>query len=257
MSLGQGQLFPYLFGWVTLIGMMCWVAGVLAVLPTRHVAGAKWTLATGATTLAVLLLATGFTAGLPRSPRERSGDAAIVRQLVAQSELRLSRNTRYRLVHGSDAYNSIYELGVVDELRHDGYPIIVEPNAVVLFGRHMIDDRSGSYPVLKITAPYEGAGPGGDVVALSDPLSPTERAREADLVTTLTADYEHDASSAAASIVRYADADLVLLADFIHHDQQLEPLLRELAAMRKRGRAIAVILEGRILRAPATRAAAI
>ena len=244
MALGQGELFPYLFGWVTLVGMMCWVAGILVVLQTFKAAAVKWTLATGAVALAICLLATGFTAGLPRSPRERGGDATLVRQLVVQTELRLSRETRYRLVHGSDAYSSIYELGVVGELRHDGYHIAVEPNAVVLFGRHMIDNRAASYPILKIVAPYESAGPNENVVALSDPLSPTERSHEALLVTTLATSYERDASPDAANIVRYFDGDLVLVAGFVHPDPQLEPLLRDLASSRKRGRSIAVIVEG-------------
>ena len=246
MSQGQGELFPYLFGWVSLVGMMCCVAGVLAVLPTREAATVNWILATGASSLAVWLLATGFTAGLPRSPRERRGDAAIVRQLVAKSELGLSRDIRYRLVHGTDSYSSIYELGVVAELRHDGYHITVEPNAVVLFGRHMIDDRARSHPILKIVAPYESAGANDDVVALSDPLSQAERFHEAHLVTILTTDYEHDASPNAASIVRYSDGDLVLIAGFVHPDRRLDPLLRELASMRRRGRSVAVIVEGTV-----------
>lgn len=52
---------------------------------------------------------------------------------------RLDRKTRYQLLHSNDAYSSIYEMGVVDELRHDGYDITVSPNAVVLFPRHMTD----------------------------------------------------------------------------------------------------------------------
>ena len=248
MALGQGALFPYLFGWVTVVGMMCWAVAVLAILPTRKVTAVNWTLATSMATLSGCLLATGFTATLPHSPRERDGDAATVRQLVVETEHHLSRDTSYRLVHGSDVYNSIYELGVIDKLRHDGYRITAEPNAVVLFGRHMIDDRARSYPILKIVAPYEGAGPNDTVAALSDPLSPTERAHEAHLISTLTTEYEYGASPDAASIVRYGDGDLVLIAGFVHPDKQLEPLLRDLAASRKRGRSIAVILEGTLPR---------
>ena len=257
MSLGQGELFQYLFGWVTVVGMTCWAAGVLAILPTRQAAVVTWTLAASTATLAVCLLATGFTATLPRSPRERDGDAAIVRQLVVETEHHLARDTSYRLVHGSDAYNSIYELGVVDELRHDGYRITVEPNAVVLFGRHMIGDPLGSYPILKIVAPYESVGPTETVVALSDPLSPSERSHEAHVVSTLTSRYAQGASPDAASIVRYADGDLVIIAGFVHPDKQLEPLLRDLAASRNRGRSIAVILERPVPRTGSQRGRAI
>ncbi len=248
MALGQGELFPYLFGWVTLVGMTCWAVAVLAILPTRKAAALDWTLATSTTTLAICLLATGFTVTLPRSPLERRGDAAIVRQLVVETEHHLSRNINYQLVHGSDAYNSIYELGVVDELRHDGYQITVQPNLVVLFGRHMIDKRARSHTILKIVAPYEGAGPNDAVAALSDPLSPAERAHEAHLIDTLTTKYEYAASPDAASIVRYGDGDLVLIAGFVDPDPQLEPLLRDLAASRKRGRSIAVVVDSTLPR---------
>jgi hypothetical protein len=137
--------------------------------------------------LAFWLLVVGIDARLPRSPRERPEDAAIVRHLVTSSEQRLSRDVHYRLDHGSDSFNSIYELGVVDELRADGYRITVEPAAIVLFGRHMIDDHAASYPALRVVAPYETTMVDDTVIALSDARTPAERAREADLSATLIA----------------------------------------------------------------------
>ncbi len=244
MALGQGQLFPYLFGWVTIVGMLCWATGLVAILQTRQSPRITGTLATGTVLAIIAVVFTGLHADLPRSPRERVQDAAIVRQLVKAIEPQLSRRTHFQLVHGADAFNSIYELGIVDELRHDGYHVTVDPSAAVLFGRHMTDPRSTTYPALQIVAPFEQVNPGDRVLALSDPLTSAQRSDEASLVTQLTAAYERDGSPIAAEIVRYADADLVLIAGLVHPDAQLQPLLDRLATLRARGRSIAITLNG-------------
>jgi hypothetical protein len=146
------------------------------------------------------------------------------------------------LAHGSDAYSSVYEIGVVDGLRQDGYRVVVVPAAFVLFGRHMTDDKALSYPTLSIVAPYEAAGPGDEVIALSDPLSATERGREALLVSTLNDAYRNDAKPDATRIVHDGEGDQVLIAGLAHADPSLDPLLRDLAKLRRRGRSVAVFL---------------
>lgn len=241
-TLGQGLLYPYLFGWVTIVGMLCWVTGALAVLQRLEGTAASLGAQVAALAVAAWLVVIGIGAALPRSPRERVGDAAIVRRLVAEAEVHLSRTTSYRLAHGSDSYSSVYEIGVVDGLRHDGYHIVVVPAAFVLFGRHMTDGHALSYATLSIVAPYEAAGPGDEVIALNDPLTATERAREASLISTLNDAYQADAKPDAARIVYDGEGDQVLIAGFAHPDPALDPLLRDLAKLRRRGRSVAVIL---------------
>ena len=247
MALGRGQLYPYLFGWVTIVGMMCWATGLIAALesiPSALASAATVTRsAAAASTLAAsVLVFTGIGAPLPRSPRERLADAAIVRRLVADTESQLARGTRYHLVHGGDAYSSIYEMGVVDELRHDGYHISVDQQQVVLFGRHMTDTHSSNYPGITIIAPYEQTPRGCRLLALADPLPRTERSEEAHLVNSLTSDYERTGDGTATQIVRFADGDLVLFAGFVHPDPDAQPMLKRLAVLRSRGRSIAVVL---------------
>ena len=242
MAVGRGELYPYLFGWVTLVGMMCWVAGLLAILPLRDSLLLTPGLMVAVLVVALSLVATGLTADLPRSPRERPQDAGIVRQLVAEARPGLRRGTDYQLDHGSDAFSSIYEMGVVDSLRRDGYHIMVEPRGQVLFGRHMIDPRACTYPTISVVAPFESINPGDRLLALSDPLSPRERAHEADLVAALATTYQQQGSPSAADIVRFAEGDLVVIANAIHPDPLLQPELQQLASLRSRGRSIAIVL---------------
>ena len=249
MALGRGSLYPYLFGWVTLLGMMCWAVFVIAIVHSPSLSGRailhmRWALASCVALVASVLVIGGIGALPPRSPRERRGDAAIVRRVVAESEPELSRSSPYQLIHGGDIYSSIYELGVVDELRHDGYTITVPPNGGVLFGRHMTDQRALKYPRLSIVAPYEQADPGWRVLALSDPLNPTERAEEAALVDSLVALYASlgDPNGDATGIVKLAEGDQVLIAGFAHPDPRAQPMLQRLATLRQRGRSVAVLL---------------
>ena len=249
MTLGRGELYPYLFGWVSLVGMMCWAALAIAVVRSPSLSGRAahhTTRVLGSTVVATasVLVIVGIGALPPRSPRERRGDAAIVRQLVADSEPQLTRGARYQLIHGNDIYSSIYELGVVDELRHDGYNVTAPPNAVVLFGRHMIDQHWGTYPRLSIVAPFEHADPAWRVLASSDPLNPNERAEEATLVDSLLAEYAStgETDGDATRIVKFAEGDLVVVAGFIHPDPLAQPMLQRLATLRTQGRSIAVVL---------------
>lgn len=240
MALGRGPLYPYLFGWVTLVGMMCWVAGLMAMLPLLNQRVLDKALTAGVVFLALTLVFTGVNAGLPRSPRERPQDAGIVRELVAQTERGLVRSTDYQLAHGNDNFSSIYEMGVIDSLRNNGYRISVEPSGRVLFGRHMTNTLACSYPVLSVIAQFESADAGDRIIALSDPLSAAERAHEADLVAMLIGRYSNDGWPDVADIIRFAEGNQVLVADAIHPDPALRPRVRELAVLRSRGRSIAV-----------------
>jgi hypothetical protein len=241
----RGALFPYLFGWVSIVGMLCWAAAAVAVtqlLSVKSSGVAVWLLRGSAMASALVLAFAGVGESLPRSPRERSVDAAIVRRLVAATEPQLSRSARYQLTHGSDTYNSIYEMGIVDELRHDGYRISVEPQAHVLFGRHMTDSRAATYPAIGVVAPFEQTLDGTQLLALSDPLSPAERSEERQLVASLAADYARTGDDSATRIVRFGDGDVVLLAGFVHPDPAEQHKLERLAALRTRGRPVAVTL---------------
>jgi hypothetical protein len=242
LSQGRGPLFPYLFGWVTILGILTWAVGLVAVVRRP---GRTWTaVAIGAVPLmlAGTLAVTAADSGLPRSPRERPSDAALVDRLVNQFEGAVPRRGSYLLVHGQDCFSSIYEHGVTDRLRRDGYRIVVGPNEAVLFGRHMVDPRSQALPTITVLAPYETVPDGSRLVAVDDPLTPTERSEEAMLVDRLTGAYLAAGSQQAADIVRTFDGDTVGLAGFVHPDSALEGALKRVVALRKRGRAVAVVL---------------
>jgi hypothetical protein len=242
LSVGSGQLFPYLFGWVTVVGMMCVLAVFIVGARARPDSATLRLAPVLPLFISGVLVATGVGAASPSSPRERSTDVAIVRSLAREASSHLDRTTSYRLSHGADHFNSIYEHGIVNALRKDGFRIVVEPTAAVLFGRQMTDERALSYPRLQIFAPFVVAPGGSTVVALSDPLTPAERAEEANIVETLVAEYEHKKSRVATDIVFGADGNLVLLAAFESPDPLLDPLLRRLAELRMRGRSIAVVV---------------
>jgi len=218
------------------------VTGALAIArrDTTHVATRA--MEGVAVALAGALLVAGWNAPLPRSPRERADDASIVRGLVATVEPQLSRTVGYELVHGRDAFSSIYELGVVGRLRQDGYHVVAAPGAFVLFGRHMLDARANTYAQLTVVAPYESTPAGQTLLALSDPLSPSDRATEAEVVARLAGAYERAGSQGAANLVRYGEGDLVGFAGFEHPDPTLDAALQQLVRLRRKGRSIAVIL---------------
>jgi hypothetical protein len=242
LSVGSGQLFPYLFGWVTVVGMMCVLALLIVGLRARPDSATLRVAPALPLIMSGVLVATGIGAVAPRSPRERPTDGAIVRALAREAASQLDRTTSYRLSHGADYFNSIYAHGIVNSLRKDGYRIVVEPTSAVLFGRHMTDERALSYPRLQIFAPFIVAPGGSNVVARTDPLTPTERAEEAAIVETLVVAYQEKGSQIATDIVYGADGDLVLLAAFESPDPLLDPLLRRLAELRLRGRSIAVVV---------------
>ena len=241
MAMARGPLYPYLFGWVGLVGMMSWAVPV-AVLVDR----ARWSSADAlavvvAVVAAVVLAATMVNAERPRSPLERPDDAAIVKDLVTRSLPQLDRHQRYRLDHGHDGFNSIYELGVASELRRRGMRLVVPPRLAVLFGRFMVASPTRALPVITVVSPFEGPTPGDHVLAAIDPLTPTERAEEVQLTATLVAAFQQAGDSKTAGLITVDEGRLLTLAEFNGPGPTLGPQLERLAALRRRGRAVAVI----------------
>jgi hypothetical protein len=93
-----------------------------------------------------------------------------------------------------------------------------------------------------ILAAYETVPDSSHLVAVDNLLTPTERRQEAMLVERLTAAYLAAGSHNAAAIVQTFDGDTVGLAGFVHPDRALEGELRRVVELRKRGRAVAVVL---------------
>ncbi len=242
MSAARGPLFPYLFGWVTMLGMLCWLVPLLALSGMRFAPRAFPITRAACLTAAVLIVAASIRANPPRSPLEQHSDAAVVARLVAQARLGLHPSGHYRLAHGTDLFNSIYELGVVSELRSDGYQIVVDPNAVVLFGQHMTDSRADSYPTLKIVAPFYGARSGERLLAVSDPLSPLDRSKERSLTSALSSTYRVAGFANAASLVTSDASDTAGLAGFVDPDHHLAAMLGQLTMLRAEGRPVAIVL---------------
>ena len=168
-----GPLYPYLFGWVSIVGMVTTLSPLLAHLASaphpRHTPLLAWASAVAA---AALLTITSVGAAPPRSPLERPGDAHRVAAAAKAASNQLDHHQRYWLVHGSDACNSVFELGVVDQLRRDNVDIVVEPDAYVLFGRALVDPDASRHPRIEVVAPYDTPPFGFVPLVVDDPLTP-------------------------------------------------------------------------------------
>ena len=239
MTVASGPMFPYLFGWISIVGMLCSLSPLIVAAHRRSTIGAYGMPALAVAAACALAIAH---TGLPRSPRERVVDVAIARQLIAESVSKLDRHQRYQLRHGYDQFNSIYELGLVSELRQRHFDIVVVPQNSVLFGRHMINDQANRYPALEVVAPYDGATRGGRLLASSDPLTPIERSEERALSSTLSASYIRAGHRDTATLVTFDDGSLLPLAVFTDSDPTLNRMLNRLTYLRRQGRPIAVIL---------------
>lgn len=242
MAAARGPLYPYLFAWVGVVGMLAWLTPVMALGNHRSSPHVDDLARAVAVLAAITLTASVILGGLPRSPREHPADAAIVQRLVSETILQLDPHRRYQLLHGHDSFNSIYELGVIDELRERHIDIVVSPAGVVLFGRHMTDANASRFAAIEIVSPIEAAMPNDRVLALSDPLSGVERQEEVELTHLLVDAYQRTDHPDAARLIATAEGDVVLLAGFVAPDAALQPSLERLAALRRRGRSVAVIL---------------
>lgn len=243
LRLMSGPLYPYVFGWVSNVGMICWLAagfvlvraiGKVPVAAIRH----AWV---APVVVAAMIVAVSGHARLPRSPLERPGDGAVVAQLADDAMRRLDIHERYRIAVRTDRYNSIYAHGVLLRLLEDGYQIAAEPLQAGLFGRALVADDAATRPIIAVVAPWEGPQPGDVVLAAIDPLSPVDRTEAAGLSATLAAGYRADGFPVAANIVETADGRDVLFAAFVDGDPSKQTLLNRLADLRDAGRSIAVV----------------
>ncbi|MEO6156266.1 MAG: hypothetical protein ABIQ39_01415, partial [Ilumatobacteraceae bacterium] len=253
MSSNTGPAYPYLFGWVSLIGMLAIISPILTwtsispILTWTPSADRKWLMRsvarTACVTAALLTVIVACDAVPPRSPLEQSSDADRVKRTVDIAAAALDPHQRYQLIHGADVYNSIYELGVVSELQRRHITVVVEPNAHVLFGRQMSDPSAASYPAIEIVAPYLGPVPGFTPLVVSDPLTGAQRQRERQLTEQLTTTYLKDGNADAAALINSTDSDIVGLAAFAAPtDSGTAVSLQELTTLRRKGRPFAIIL---------------
>ena len=105
----------------------------------------------------------------------------------------------------------------------------------------MVASQTQSLPVIAVVAPFEGPAPGDRVLASSDPLTPPERAEEARLTATLVAAFQRAGDSKTAGLIAVDEGELLTLAEFNGPGPTLKAQLERLAALRRRGRPVAVI----------------
>ncbi len=241
MGTTRGPLFPYLFGWVTALGMMCWLTIVVAFHDRTLKLGLGTFAAAIPVCVAIVMVVASLDSNPPLSPLEHRSDAAVVDRLVSAALPTLASGGSYRLVHGHDAFNSIFELGVVASLRDHGVRLVVDPAVVVLFGRAMVDPAARTYPGVTVVVPFYGPQAGQQVLALSDPLNSAERSEERQLTSELTNDFETAGFPAAVHLIDIPQSDLIGFAGFVDPDPSLTAMLDRLSTLRHRGPPVAVV----------------
>jgi hypothetical protein len=237
-----GPLYPYLFEWVAVVGMLCWFAAAVLVArlwapvwcpPARRVVFASGCLIVASATLA---------GPLPRTPREAAGDEQRVVKLVDQAATHLTRAQTYRTLVGPDRYNSVFEHGVVSELARRGIRLRVTPDLTFLYGTALTSPRAMADPVVMVVVPYRGPVPGDDVIAFDDPLSPSDRQRERELTTRISGAYRASGHDYAAAVVAVGDDALLLRSRSLAPGVVSASDLRALLELRRAGPPIAVVL---------------
>ena len=241
MGTTRGPLFPYLFGWVTALGMMCWLTIVVVFHERSLKAGLGRLAAAIPVSIAIVMVIASLDSNPPLSPLEHRSDAAVVDRLVTTALPALESGGPYRLVHGHDAFNSIFELGVVASLRDRGVRLVVDPTVVVLFGRAMVDPAADTYQGVTVVVPFYGPQAGQQVLALSDPLSAAERKEERQLTSELTSDFQTAGYPSAVDLINLAQSDLIGFAGFVDPDPSLTAMLGRLSDLRHRGPPVAVV----------------
>jgi hypothetical protein len=238
-----GSLYPYLFEWVAVVGMLCWfAAAVLAArvwapsgcpLPARRVICAG----------GCLLVAMATLAGpLPRSPREGDGDDRRVVRLVDQAATHLTREHPYRTLVGADGYNSVFQHSVVSELVGRGIRLRVTPDLTFLYGTALTSGAAVADPVVMVVVPYRGPLPDRDVIAFDDPLPSADRQRERELTKRIGAAYRASGHVYAAAVVEVGDDALLLRSRSLAPGVVSTTDLRTLAELRRAGPPIAIVL---------------
>ena len=241
MGTTRGPLFPYLFGWVTALGMMCWLTIIVVFHEYRPKAGLGALAAALPVGAAIVMVIASLDSDPPLSPLEHRSDAVVVDRLVTTALPALESGGPYRLVHGHDAFNSIFELGVVASLRDRGVRLVVDPSVVVLFGRAMVDPAASTYPGVTVVVPFYGPQTGQQVLALSDPLSAAERTEERQLTSELTSAFQTAGYPGAVELITIPQSDLIGFAGFVDPDPSLTAMLGRLSALRGRGPPVAVV----------------
>jgi hypothetical protein len=243
-----GPLYPYLFEWVAVVGMLCCFAAAVLVArlwaPSGFRPRARRLIFAGG----CLIVAIATLAGpLPRTPREAAGDDQRVLKLVEQATMHLSRVRAYRTLVGPDRYNSVFEHGVVSELARRGIRLRVTPDLRFLYGTALTSPRAVADPVVMVVVPYRGPHPGDDVIAFDDPLSPPDRQRERELTTRVSGAYRASGHDYAAAVVAVGDDALLLRSRSLAPGVVSASDLRTLLELRRAGPPIAIVLRPPIL----------
>jgi hypothetical protein len=238
-----GPLYPYLFEWVAVVGMLCWFAA--AVLAARVWAPPRWRLPARPFILAggcLLVAMATLTGPLPRTPREVAGDDRRVVKLVEQATTHLTRQRVYRTLVGADRYNSVFQHAVVSELARRGIRLRVTPDLTFLYGTALTSPTAVADPVVMVVVPYRGPLADSDVIAFDDPLPRADRQRERELTARVSAAYRASGHIYAAAVVDVGDDALLLrsrsLAPGVVSTTDLDALL----ALRRAGPPIAIVL---------------
>ena len=163
-------------------------------------------------------------------------------QLTRATTARLDPRRQYRIVHGFDSYNSIYEHGLAMQLIEHGFDVKVTSDLSVLFGWGLVDNRSANAPGLSVIAPFKGLPSTNGILALDDPLTPAERLEEIRLTILLDAAYRAEGHLDAADVIEHDQDSSVELAGFLAPSDIRQPMLHRLAVLRGRGRPVAVVL---------------
>ena len=238
----RGDLYPYLFAWVGVVGMLCWMTLLVAIVELLRVPTITDSLRGGVVLVSLLVTIGTARSAHPRSPLERPQDAGIVAQLTRATTARLDPRRQYRIVHGFDSYNSIYEHGLAMQLIEHGFDVKVTSDLSVLFGWGLVDNRSANAPGLSVIAPFKGLASTNGILALNDPLTPAERLEEIRLTILLDAAYRAGGHLDAADVIEHDQDSSVELAGFLAPSDIRQPMLHRLAVLRGRGRPVAVVL---------------
>jgi hypothetical protein len=242
LALLTAPLYPYLWGWVSLLGMLCWVVPVTLVLRTRTPRFTEQVLALGAGVLCLSIGIRSIAGDPPRSPLESPRDAGVVVDLLHQAARNLNPSTPYRVCIGDDRYNSVFLHGVVDGLRERGYHLEVPPDLAVIYGSGMARRGALADRRLRVIAPYTGPRDAPGIVAVNDPLPAAERSEEIALTASVISAFQAAGRLDAAGIVEHA-TDLASLAGQLAPGVVTPGILTRLDALRRPGPVVAIEID--------------
>jgi hypothetical protein len=238
-----GPLYPYLFEWVAVVGMLCWFAAAVLVARVWAPSGCRLPARRVIFAAASVVVAVATMVGpLPRTPREAAGDDQRVLKLVEQATTRLEHQRVYRTLVGADRYNSVFQHAVVSELSRRGFRLRVTPDLAFLYGTAFATPAAVADPVVMVVVPYRGPLPAADVIAFDDSLTPADRQRERELTTRISAAYRASGHVYAAAVVDVGDDGLLLRSSSLAPSVVNASDLRALRELRRAGPPIAIVL---------------